>query len=70
MKDIFQCTQCGVDLKEVRVKISTHLIASRKIPTNNLFEDIYNSEVINYEYLCTNCFNLFVDNLDKFKGEN
>lgn len=62
-----ECTICGTDVSNMRVIISAKMFADRRV--DERWEKIYNSDVINNEFLCFDCFDIFVQQLVSFKEE-
>ncbi|MFW6046588.1 MAG: hypothetical protein ACOCP4_02215 [Candidatus Woesearchaeota archaeon] len=57
------CTHCGKPLNS-GFNISLYLMVERKIDKN--WEKINNSEIINSEFICNDCFKAFSDTINNF----
>ena len=61
------CTRCKSLLIDIAVDLSLYISIDRQIESK--WEKINNSEIINSELLCIDCFNKFFNKIETFKKE-
>jgi hypothetical protein len=66
MNEIYNCTFCEKKLNSTRAVILGYFI-TEKINTSGYIEKIYNSEVVNREVVCDDCFKNFITSYLAFK---
>jgi hypothetical protein len=57
------CTHCGKLLQEYRIEIRAFLKVDRRALD---WEEIPNTNIMNSEYICEECFNIFINIMQDF----
>lgn len=63
----YYCTHCGKYLDKISIELSVYFLAERN--TGNEWENVNNSQIINSEKVCEECFKEFTKIINKFKKD-
>ena len=67
--DITHCTKCGKKFNNTRIKIELK-VSSDRLTSVGSWENVANMDIKSAEVLCSECFDVFVDTIDKAMNNN